>query len=80
MAFKLVEKGEEPDPNAPETPNKDNCSAFYVTVYGAVPQVDGTVVNKVLLGYRWDLVPSSLQVTYEFGQPPRTMRASGPVT
>lgn len=69
VAFKLVEKGEEPDPNTPEAPNKDNCSYFFVTVYGAVPQMDGTVVNKVLLGYRWDVVPSNLQVTYEFGQP-----------
>lgn len=68
VAFKLVEKGEEPDPNTPEAPNKDNCSYFYVTVYGTVPQMNDTVVNKALLSLRWDLV-SNLQATYEFGQP-----------
>lgn len=69
LAFKLVEKGEEPDPNTPELPNKDNCTNFYVTVYGSVPQMDGTVVNTSLLGYLWCSVPDQYSVTYEFGQP-----------
>lgn len=54
VAFRV--ESTEPAPVAPPAPDGDkNCRDFQVTVYGAVPQLDGTVVNKNLLGYRWDL-------------------------
>lgn len=46
--------------HGPEAPNSDNCTDFYVTVYGHQPQVDDTVHNLILLSRRWDLCDDDL--------------------
>lgn len=63
LAFQ-VEKLEQ----EPELPNKDNCTNFYVTVYGEETKNNNTVVNHVLRSMRWDLTDEN-KVQITFSQP-----------
>lgn len=49
----------------PEAPSTKNCSNFYVTVYGEVPQLDGSVDNKSVSSSRWDIAMNhDVEITF----------------
>ena len=49
----------------PEAPSTKNCSNFFVTVYGAVPQLDGSVDNKSVSSSRWDIAMNhDVEITF----------------